>query len=345
MKAMILERVSTFEENPAPLVLADVPAPVPKSGEILIEISVCGVCHTELDEIEGRTPPSVFPMILGHQVVGRVAALGKNAGRFRIGERVGVGWIYSSCGTCDACQNGQENICPQFRATGRDANGGYTEFMTIPESFAHPIPEIFSDVDAAPLFCAGAIGYRSLRLTGLRNGKNLGLTGFGASAHLVLQMTRYLLPNTKVFVFARNEKEQAFARELGAVWAGDTDALPPEKMHAIIDTTPAWRPIVAALKNLVPGGRMVINAIRKEEKDKDELLRIDYPSDLWLEKEIKSVANVARQDIAEFLDIAARMGIRPETQEYRFEDANTALFELKQGKIRGAKVLRIKNDH
>jgi propanol-preferring alcohol dehydrogenase len=345
MKAMILERVSAFAENHAPLVLADVPCPVPKPGEILIEISVCGVCHTELDEIEGRTPPPAFPVILGHQVVGRVAALGENAGRFRVGERVGVGWIYSSCGICDACQNGQENICPQFRATGRDANGGYAEFMTIPEFFAHPIPETFTDVDAAPLFCAGAIGYRSLRLTGLSDGKNLGLTGFGASAHLVLQMARYLLPDTKVFVFARNEKEQAFARELGAVWAGDTEALPPEKMHAIIDTTPAWKPIVAALKNLVPGGRLVINAIRKEEKDKAELLRLDYPSDLWLEKEIKSVANVARQDIAEFLDIAAQMNIHPETQEYRLEDANTALYELKQGKIRGAKVLRIKNDH
>ena len=342
MKAMILERVSTFAENPAPLVLAEVPNPAPKPGEILIEISVCGVCHTELDEIEGRTPPPAFPVILGHQVVGRVAALGENTGRFRIGERVGVGWIYSSCGTCEACQNGKENICAQFRATGRDTNGGYAEFMTVPEFFAHPIPEIFSDVAAAPLFCAGAIGYRSLRLTDLRNGQNLGLTGFGASAHLVLQMAHYLLPDTKIYVFARNEKEQAFARELGAVWAGGTEVEPPEKIHAIIDTTPAWKPIVEALKNLVPGGRLVINAIRKEEKDKAELLRLDYPSHLWLDKEIKSVANVARRDISEFLDIAAEMNIRPETEEYRLEDANIALYELKQGKIRGAKVLRIK---
>ena len=342
MKAMILQRVSTFAENPAPLVLAEVPDPVPKAGEILIEISVCGVCHTELDEIEGRTPPPAFPVIPGHQVVGRVAALGENAGRFRIGERVGVGWIYSSCGICDACQRGDENICPQFRATGRDANGGYAEFMTVSESFAHPIPEIFPDVAAAPLFCAGAIGYRSLRLTDLTDGQNLGLTGFGASAHLVLQMARHLLPDTKIYVFARNEKEQAFARELGAVWAGGTEAEPPEKIHAIIDTTPAWKPIVEALKNLVPGGRLVINAIRKEEKDKADLLRLDYPSHLWLEKEIKSVANVAGRDISEFLDIAAEMNIHPETQEYRLEDANIALYELKQGNIRGAKVLRIK---
>ena len=342
MKAMILQRVSAFTENPAPLVLAEVSKPVPKAGEILIEISVCGVCHTELDEIEGRTPPPAFPVILGHQVVGRVAALGQNAGRFSIGERVGVGWIYSSCGLCDACQRGEENICPQFRATGRDADGGYAEFMTLPELFAYPIPEIFSDVAAAPLFCAGAIGYRSLRLAGIENGQNLGLTGFGASAHLVLQMARHLLPDTKIFVFARNEKEQAFARELGAVWAGGTEAEPPEKIHAIIDTTPAWKPVVEALKNLAPGGRLVINAIRKEENDKAELLRIDYPSHLWLEKEIKSVANVAGRDISEFIDIAAEMNIRPETQEYSLEDANTALYELKQGKIRGAKVLRIK---
>jgi alcohol dehydrogenase, propanol-preferring len=342
MKAMILQRVSTFTENPAPLVLAEIPNPVPKAGEILIEISVCGVCHTELDEIEGRTPPPAFPVILGHQVVGRVAAIGENAGNFRIGERVGVGWIYSSCGVCDACRRGDENICTQFRATGRDANGGYAEFIAVPESFAYPIPDIFSDVAAAPLFCAGAIGYRSLRLTDLTNGQNLGLTGFGASAHLVLQMAHYLLPDTRIFVFARNEKEQAFARELGAVWAGTTEAEPPEKLDAIIDTTPAWKPIVEALKNLVPGGRLVINAIRKEEKDKTELLRLDYPSHLWLEKEIKSVANVARRDILEFLDIAAEMNIRPETEVYKLEDANTALYELKQGKIRGAKVLRIK---
>jgi propanol-preferring alcohol dehydrogenase len=342
MNAMILQRVSKFTDNPAPLVLAEVSKPVPKAGEILIEISVCGVCHTELDEIEGRTPPPAFPVILGHQVVGRVAALGQDAGRFSIGERVGVGWIYSSCGLCDACRRGEENICPRFRATGRDADGGYAEFMTVPELFAYPIPEIFSDVAAAPLFCAGAIGYRSLRLTGIKNGQNLGLTGFGASAHLVLQTARYLLPDTKIFVFARNEKEQAFARELGAVWAGGTEAEAPEKIHAIIDTTPAWKPIVEALKNLAPGGRLVVNAIRKEEKDKTELLRLDYPSHLWLEKEIKSVANVARRDISEFLDIAAEMNIRPETQEYGLEEANNALYELKQGKIRGAKVLRIK---
>jgi propanol-preferring alcohol dehydrogenase len=341
MKAMLLKGVSLFTENPSPLVAADVPDPLPEPGEVLIKVDVCGVCHTELDEIEGRTPPPRFPVVLGHQAVGRVVGLGENARRFAIGKRVGVGWIHSACGACEACRQGNENICENFRATGRDADGGYAEFMTVPELFAHPIPDDFTDTAAAPLLCAGAIGYRSLRLTGISNGQNLGLTGFGASAHLVLQMTRRFFPDSAIFVFARNEREQEFARELGAVWAGGTQDEPPRKLHAVIDTTPAWKPIVAALRNLLPGGRLVINAIRKEEKDKDELLTIDYPSHLWQEKEIKSIANVARRDIAEFLAIAAEMRIRPEVEEYPLEDANRALLELKQGKIRGAKVLRI----
>ena len=340
MKAMILTGVSRFAENPAPLVLAEMPEPAPGEGKILIAVSACGVCHTELDEIEGRTPPPVFPVILGHQVVGRVSALGRGARRFRIGDRAGVGWIHSACGICDACRAGNENVCERFRATGRDVNGGYAEFMTVPEAFAYDIPEIFSDAEAAPLLCAGAIGYRSLRLAGLRDGQSLGLTGFGASAHLVLKMVRHRFPRIKVFVFARSERERAFALELGAVWAGATEETPPEKLHAIIDTTPAWKPVVEALKHLSPGGRLIINAIRKEERDKDELLQLDYPRHLWLEKEIKSVANVARRDISEFLALAAEIPLRPEVQEYPLPDANRALAELKEGKIHGAKVLR-----
>jgi propanol-preferring alcohol dehydrogenase len=181
---------------------------------------------------------------------------------------------------------GNENVCDEFMATGRDVHGGYAEFMKVPENFAYLIPEIFSDSEAAPLLCAGAIGYRSLRLTSLTNGQNLGLTGFGASAHLVLKMARHKYPRSNVFVFARSDREQAFSRELGAVWSGDTEDEPPEKLHAIIDTTPAWKPVVEALKHLAPGGRLVINAIRKEERDKDYLLKMDYPVHLWLEKEI-----------------------------------------------------------
>ena len=341
MKAMILKGVSGFAENPAPLVSAEAPEPTPGNGEILIRVAVCGVCHTEIDEIEGRTPPPTFPVIPGHQVVGRVAALGPDIGRFHPGDRVGVGWIHWACGICDACRSGNENLCSQFRATGRDVNGGYAEFMTVPEAFAHPIPVVFTDAEAAPLLCAGAIGYRSLRLAGLSDGRNLGLTGFGASAHLVLQTVRRCFPHAKTFVFARSKWERTFARELGAAWAGATEEEPPEKLHAIIDTTPAWKPVVEALKHLAPGGRLVINAIRKEEKDKTELLRLDYPAHLWLEKEIKSVANVTRRDIAEFLELAAKIPLRPEVEEYPLAEANRALAELKAGKIRGAKVLRI----
>jgi alcohol dehydrogenase, propanol-preferring len=341
MKAMILAGISNIRENRTPLQLIDMPEPAPGETEILVEVSACGVCHTELDEIEGRTPPPAFPVILGHQVVGRVAAIGRRVTKFRTGERVGVGWIFSACGHCSACLEGNENVCEEFRATGRDANGGYARFMTVSEDFAYPIPAIFSDVEAAPLLCAGSIGYRSLRLANLTNGQNLGLTGFGASAHLVLKMARHKYPDSRVSVFARSRKEQAFARELGAVWAGDTEDEPPEKLHAIIDTTPAWKPIVEAIKNLKSGGRLVINAIRKEDTDKDSLLKLNYPTHLWLEKEIKSVANVARRDISEFLDLAAEIPIKPEVQEFSLAEANEALVELKEARIRGAKVLRM----
>jgi len=189
--------------------------------------------------------------------------------------------------------------------------------------------------------CAGAIGYRSLRLTDLKDGRNLGLTGFGASAHLVLKMARHLYPGVKVFVFARSEEERAFALELGAAWAGEIGAESPEKLHCIIDTTPAWQPVVEALRNLDSGGRLVINAIRKEERDKDYLLRLAYPTHLWLEKEIKSVANVSRKDVSEFLVLAAEIGIRSDIQKFALAEANEALIELKMRRVRGAKVLII----
>ena len=341
MKAMVLSGISPLSDNRTPLECRDWPVPVPGNDEILIKVSACGVCHTELDEIEGRTPPPKLPIILGHQVVGRVAGLGAGACGFRVDDRVGVAWIYSACGMCPFCLDGNENLCDRFQATGRDAHGGYAEYMVVPESSAFKMPEIFSDLEAAPLLCAGAIGYRSLRLTGLRDGQNLGLVGFGASAHLVLKMVRHRFPNTQVFVFARMDPEKEFARELGAVWAGSIEEPSPEKLHAAIDTTPAWKPVVEALKNLEKGGRLVVNAIRKEEADKAALLELDYPQHLWLEKEIKSVANVARRDVQEFLLLAADIPIRPEVQVFGLEEANHALIELKERKIRGAKVLKI----
>ena len=341
MKAMVLNKLCSLEENKTPLELIDLPDPVPGEKEILVKVSACGVCHTELDEIEGRTPPPHLPVVLGHQVVGRVEKTGRKASAFELGDRVGIAWIYSACGKCKFCLESNENLCHDFKATGRDANGGYAQYMTVLEDFAYRIPDVFSDLEAAPLLCAGAIGYRSLRLTGLKDGRNLGPTGFGASAHLVLMMAKHKYPKSKVFVFARSEKERHFAKELGAVWAGDTEEESPEKLDCIIDTTPVWKPVVEALKNLEPGGRLVVNAIRKEEVDKEYLLRLDYPTHLWLEKEIKSVANVSRSDVSEFLELAAEIPIQPEVQEFTLEEANKALVELKTRKIRGAKVLRI----
>jgi len=340
MKAMVLQALCDLKENPMPLALMELPVPIPNSREILLKVSACGVCHTELDEIEGRTPPPRLPIIPGHQVVGRVETVGSQVSTIKTGDRVGVAWIFSACGTCKFCLSGKENLCPAFAATGRDANGGYAEYVTVAEDFAYAIPEVFSDVQAAPLLCAGAIGYRSLRLTGLKDGQRLGLTGFGASAHLVLKMVQYRYPNSEVYVFARSSKERAFAKELGAVWAGDTAEQAPHKLDGIIDTTPAWQPIVEALANLESGARLVINAIRKEG-DKRSLLNLDYPLHLWQEKELKSVANITRSDVKEFLSLAAAMNLQPEIQVFALEQANEALLELKSGNIRGAKVLKM----
>jgi len=357
MKVMLLRELGEMKSNPAPLSLEQVPEPTPGKGEVLIKVSACGVCHTELDEIEGRTPPPELPVILGHQVVGVVEQIGvqslqtldisgesqrqETLDSIKVGDRVGVAWIFSACGECAHCKAGEENLCDQFQATGRDADGGYAQYMTAPADFVNPIPEPLSDAEAAPLLCAGAIGYRSLRLANIHDGQSLGLTGFGGSNHLVLKMAKHMYPNTEVYVFTRNPDEREFARSLGAVWAGEIEAASPQKLNAIIDTTPVWKPIVEALRNLDNGGRLVVNAIRKEDLDKDYLLKLDYPSHLWMEKEIKSVANVTRQDVRECLKLSAEAGIRPEYQEYALEEANQALLELRQGKIRGAKVLKI----
>lgn len=341
MKAMVLQQLCDLSSQPHPLLLADWPVPEAAAGELLLRVSACGVCHTELDEIEGRAPPSRLPRILGHQVVGRVAGLGAGVAGVALGDRVGVAWIYSACGVCRYCREGRENLCRAFRATGRDADGGYAEYMTVPAGFAYPIPAAFSDSEAAPLLCAGAIGYRSLRLAQLQDGRSLGLTGFGASAHLVLKLARHRYPNSRVFVFARKEEERAFALELGAAWAGATEDTAPESLAAIIDTTPAWSPVLHALDNLEAGGRLVVNAIRKEAADQAVLLQLDYPRHLWLEKQIQCVANVSREDVRGFLTEAAEMGLRPAVEEYPLEEANRALYELKHHRVRGAKVLRI----
>jgi len=300
MKAMLLKRIASLQDNPAPLTLEDIPAPKPAPDEVLIQISACGVCHTELDEIEGRTPPPVLPIVPGHEVIGRITEAGESVTKLDVGDRVGVGWIFKSSGEED------ENISNEFVATGRDANGGYAEYMTVHERYAYRIPDCFSDYEAAPLLCAGGVGYRALSLTNISNGDILGLTGFGGSGHLVLQLASYLYPDSPVYVFARSPEERKFAIELGAAWAGDTDDEPPEQLHA-----------------------------------KSLLADIDYSEHLWQEKELKTVANVTSHDIKAFLEIAAAAGIRPEVQVFRLDEANKALNELHAGHIRGAKVLAI----
>lgn len=333
MRAMILPRLVSLTETDTPLQLVDLPKPKTAPGELRIRVSACGVCHTELDEIEGRTPPPSLPIVLGHEVIGQVDRLGAGTTKFQVGDRVGVGWVHSSTG------DRLENLSSDFQATGRDAHGGYAEYMTVPEDYAYPIPESYTDTEAAPLMCAGAIGYRALRLTQMQDGQRLGLTGFGGSAHLVLQMVRHCFPNAMIYVFARSAVERDFATQLGAAWAGDTADRSPEPLDAIIDTTPVWKPVIEALANLRPGGRLVINAIRKEETDKDQLLRLSYHDHLWMEREIKTVANITRFDIAEFLPLAAAIPLRPEVTVYPLEQANRALVELRRGHVRGAKVL------
>ena len=347
MKAMVLESLVDVRTHPAPLTLRVLDEPSLAPGEVLLRLTRCGVCHTELDEIEGRTPPARLPVVLGHQAVGIVAersgglSLPVTTSVITTGSRVGVAWIASVCGHCQYCLSGQENLCPEFKAAGRDIDGGYAEYMKVRADYVHPIPDSISDSEAAPLLCAGAVGYRALKLTGLRDGQSLGLMGFGGSNHIVLKTAKYRMPNSNIFVFTRSPQEREFALSLGAAWAGAIDDVPPEGMDAVIDTTPVWRPIAEALKHIKPGGRLVINAIRKEETDKESLLTLDYASQLWMEKEIKSVANVTRQDVREFLQLAAEANIKPAFQEYDLNDANQALLELKQGKIRGAKVLHI----
>ena len=335
MRAMRMTRIVSVATDDAPLTLADLPTPQCAADEVLLRVHACGVCHTELDEIEGRTPPPHLPVTPGHEVIGTVVAVGDDVTSHRPGDRLGVGWIHRGSGAPD------ENLSADFKATGRDVDGGYADFMTVPAAYATPIPEVFTDEQAAPLLCAGAVGYRALKLTGLSNGQALGLTGFGGSAHIVLQLAHHLYPDSPVYVFARDEKSRRFATSLGAHWVGHTMDRAPRGLHAIIDTTPAWTPVREALANLAPGGRLVINAIRKEDADKEALLDLSYHDHLWLEREIKSVANITAGDIAAFLPIAAEIPIRPTVDVYPLERANEALVALKRLPVTGAKVLKM----
>ena len=337
MKAMLLDRISVVEEKP--LKLMELPTPIPKRNQILIKVSTCGICHTELDEIEGRVSPSRLPMILGHEIVGRVESLGQGASKFKEGDRVGIAWINWACGRCAFCLKGEENLCDAAKWTGKDADGGYAQYTVVSEEFAYPIPESFSDLKAAPLLCAGVVGYRALRLSGIEDGGVLGLYGFGASAHIIIQVAKYKYPHGRVFVFTRpkQKEHQNLARKLGADWVGATDDTPPEKLNCAIDFTPVGEPVRQALRNLQKGGRVVINSIRKTTP----IPELDYTEHLWYEKELKSVANVTRRDAQEFLPLAAEIPIVPETREYKLEEANEALILLKEGRMHGAGILKM----
>jgi propanol-preferring alcohol dehydrogenase len=349
MKAMVLKEFCEIKVNDepqkkidlplkeAPLEMVELPDPSPHSRQVLIKISVCGVCHTELDEIEGRLVPPRFPIVPGHEIVGKIEALGAGVTKYKVGDRVGIAWIYSSCGTCKFCSRGDENLCEQFQATGLDAHGGYAQYTVVSEDFAYPIPERFSDSRAAPLLCAGVIGYRALRLSGIRSGGVLGLYGFGASAHIAIQVAKHW--GCKVFVFTREGQKdhQKLAKDLGAEWVGATGDTPPEKLDCAIDFTPVGEPVREALKIIERGGRVIVNAIRKI----NPIPELEYATYVWHEKELKSVANVARRDAIDFLPLAAEIGIVPEVQEFELVQANQALRLLKQGKIQGAAVLKI----
>lgn len=332
MKAQILKSISPVESRP--LELLESPVPQPKAKEVLVKISACGVCHTELDEIEGRLQPKL-PVVLGHEIVGTVEALGSEATRWRVGDRVGIAWINSACGQCRFCREGNENLCPEFKGTGCHADGGYAQYVAVSEDYAYLIPDRFSDTQAAPLLCAGAIGFRDLRLSGIKPGQTLGLFGFGASAHIVLQVARYW--GCQVFVFTRSEEHRTLAQRLGAAWTGTAEDAPPQKVNCAIDFTPVGETVPYALRVLEKGGRLVIAVIRK----RTPIPPLDYARLLWDEKEIKSVANITRKDAQDFLPLAAEIPIIPEVQEFKLEEANEALILLKQGQIQGAAVLRI----
>jgi len=335
MKAMVLTKQSPIEEKP--LEVADLPIPAPGDSEILVKTLVCGACHTDLDEAEGRLKPSRLPIVPGHQIVGTVADKGKAVTKFKTGGRVGITWLYSACGECNFCQAGNENLCEQAKWTGKDVNGGYAEYIVICEDFAHHIPERFSDSEAAPLLCAGVIGYRTLRLAEISDGQIIGLFGFGASAHIVIQIIKYKFPNSPVFVFTKTAEHAKLAESLGAAWTGHSGDQPPAKLNKAMDFTPVGECVRAALAVLDRGGRLVINAIRKETP----VPPLDYAKYLWLEREIKSVANVTRADAEEFLPLAAQIPIVPTIEEFELAQANEALIKLKYSALRSAAVLRV----
>jgi propanol-preferring alcohol dehydrogenase len=332
MKAMILKDFAPIEQSP--LELVDLPVPEPGPDEILIRVNVCGVCHTDLHTVEGELPEANLPIIPGHQVVGRVERTGDRASRFEQGERVGVAWLYSADLTCPFCTRGNENLCEQGRFTGYHENGGYTEYMLIPEKFAYAIPDVFEDVEAAPLLCAGIIGYRALRLSEIEPGQKLGLIGFGASAHVAIQVAVHW--GCEVFVFSRSEDHRALAEKLGAVWTGTSKDEPPAKLDSVVNFTPAGPTVLDGMRMLDKGGTQALAGIYMSP-----IPEMDYMEYLYQERTLRSVANATRQDGEDLLRIAAEIPIRPTTTSFPLEEANKVLQLLKDSKIDGAAVFKI----
>ena len=324
--------------HPAPiatdrLALREVDVAAPGPGEIAIDVAACGVCRTDLQLVEGDLPARRLPIVPGHQVVGRVSALGDAVDRWQLGDRVGVAWLAGACGACARCRAGDENLCDRAEFTGWDRDGGYAETMVARADFAFSIPDAFSDVEAAPLLCGGVIGYRSLKISGIRPGGRLGLYGFGASALLALQVARHW--ECEVYVATRSTSERQRALEFGAAWAGGYDEAPPVGLDAAVTFAPVGSVVVAALRAIVPGGTVAINAIHL-----DEIPAFDYDL-LWRERGLRSVANFTRRDAEEFLAIASQIPIRTVADVYPLGDANTALRRLAAGDVSGAAVLTV----
>ncbi|MGD2294542.1 MAG: zinc-dependent alcohol dehydrogenase family protein [Candidatus Aminicenantes bacterium] len=334
MKAMQLKEFAPVEQNPLKLVNLLTPEPGPE--DILIRIKICGVCHTDLHTVEGELPQVQLPIIPGHQIVGIIEKNGKKASRFKEGDRVGVAWLYSADETCRFCQRDNENLCENGCFTGYHVDGGYAEYITIPQKFAYAIPEIFSDKEAAPLLCAGIIGYRALRLSEVKPGQRLGLYGFGASAHVAIQVAVHW--DCEVYVFTRSEEHRTLARKLGAVWTGTSRDNPPVRMDSSINFTPAGPTVLDGLRSLDKGGTLALAGIYMSP-----IPEMDYQKDIYHERTLRSVANATRRDGEELLKIAAEIPIRTTTQSFKLEEANTALKLLKESKIDGAAVLVIED--
>jgi propanol-preferring alcohol dehydrogenase len=332
MKALILKRPCSIDERP--LSIAEVDTPIPGPKEILLKIMTCGICHTDLHIVEGELKPKKLPIIPGHQIVGVVAAMGKRVTRFRKGDRVGVAWLNSTCGKCEFCQKEKENLCEKAKFTGYDVDGGYAEYAVVSENFAYPIPRGFSEIEAAPLFCAGVIGFRALRLSEIEKGRCLGLFGFGASAHIVIQIAKHW--GCQVFVFTRSEEHRKLAKELGADWTGRAEDSPPARLNSAVIFAPAGKLVLDALRVLKKGGTLALAGIYMTP-----IPELDYNKHLYYEKTVRSVANSTRRDAEDLLKLAAEIPIRTEVQEFDLNEANRALMLLKQGKIQGAGVLKV----